>query len=435
MSESNIADDLRRKFEEAIKETITDSKQFQAEKFKRNRVLDMETMVKAIHLFRGGSLSKELHELSIPATASAFVQRRKKLSSMLFEEILSVFNEKCDDPELYHGLRVMAVDGTGVNLARDPKATSTFIQNVSNPKGYNQMHACCIYDVLNKTYHSCSINRDEIGALLYALDWYEFDRNTLFVADRGYESYNLFATFIEKGYFFLNRVKQNKSSMKKIAELPMKTLDTDLSFTITTTQTKEDKEKGHILVQVQKNKDRIYSPNTRAGRFDYPTPYVMRFRVVRFMLDTGEYETLVTNLPRGKNGFSSEDLAELYHSRWGIETSFSELKYGIGLNLLHGKSEEFALQELYAALTISNFCSRVAREVVVQKKSETAYAYKVNQKMAIYLCRKFLTENTMTGEQLVKEIARYTEPVRHGRSDERNIKPKSFSGFTYRIAA
>lgn len=435
MSESNIADDLRRKFEESIKETITNSKQFQAEKFKRNRVLDMETMVKAIHLFRGGSLSKELHELSIPATASAFVQRRKKLSSMLFEEILSVFNGKCDDPELYHGLRVMAVDGTGVNLARDPKATSTFIQNVSNPKGYNQMHACCIYDVLNKTYHSCSINRDEIGALLYALDWYEFDRNTLFVADRGYESYNLFATFIEKGYFFLNRVKQNKSSMKKIAELPMKTLDTDLSFTITTTQTKEDKEKGHILVQVQKNKDRIYSPNTRAGRFDYPTPYVMRFRVVRFMLDTGEYETLVTNLPRGKNGFSSEDLAELYHSRWGIETSFSELKYGIGLNLLHGKSEEFARQELYAALTISNFCSRVAREVVIQKKSETAYAYKVNQKMAIYLCRKFLTENTMTGEQLMKEIARYTEPVRPGRSDERNIKPKSFSGFTYRIAA
>ena len=153
------------------------------------------------------------------------------------------------------------------------------------------------------------------------------------------------------------------------------------------------------------------------------------------MLDTGEYETLVTNLPRGKNGFSSEDLAELYHSRWGIETSFSELKYGIGLNLLHGKSEEFARQELYAALTISNFCSRVSREVVIQKKSETAYAYKVNQKMAIYLCRKFLTESTMTGEQLMKEIARYTEPVRPGRSDERNIKPKSFSGVTYRIAA
>ena len=430
----NIADDLRMKFENSIKEILANSEQYQSEKFKRNRVLDMETMVKAIHLFRGGALAKELHELSIPVTVSAFVQRRKKLSSLLFEEILSAFNAMCNDSELYHGLRVLAVDGTAVNLARDPKS-STFIQNTSNPKGYNQMHACCIYDVLNKTYHSCSINRDEIGALLYALDWYEFGRNTLFVADRGYESYNLFATYIEKGYFFLNRVKQNKSSMKKIAELPMEEFDRDVSFTITTTQTKADKENGHILVQVRKNKERTYSPNTRAGRFDYPTPYVMKFRVVRFMLDTGEYETLVTNLPRGKNGFSSEDLAELYHSRWGIETAFSELKYGIGLHLLHGKSEEFARQELYAALTISNFCSRVSRGVVIQKKSETAYAYKVNQKMAIYLCRKFLTESTMTGEQLMKEIARYTEPVRPGRSDERNIKPKSFAGFTYRIAA
>lgn len=435
MSESNIADDLRIKFETAIKETIANSEQYQAEKFKRNRVLDMKTMVKAIHLFRGGSLSKELHELSIPVTPSAFVQRRKKLSSMLFEEILSAFNGKCNDPELYHGLRVMAVDGTAVNLARDPKA-STFIQNASNPKGYNQMHACCIYDVLNKTYHSCSINRDEIGALLYALDWYDFDKNTLFVTDRGYSAYSLFATFIEKGYYFLIRTKQAKSAMKKIAELPMEEFDRDISFTITTTQTKEDKEKGYILVQTQKNKNRTYSPNTRAGRFDYPTPYhFSNLRVVRFMLNTGEYETLVTNLPRGQNGFSSKDLAELYHARWGIETSFSELKYGIGLNLLHGKSEEFARQELYAALTISNFCSRVAREVVIQKKSETTYAYKVNQKMAIYLCRKFLIENTMTGEQLMKEIARYTEPVRPGRSDERNIKPKSFPGFTFRIAA
>lgn len=60
----------------------------------------------------------------------------------------------------------------------------------------------------------------------------------------------------------------------------------------------------------------------------------MSFRVVHFMLDTGEYETLVTSL---SPQFTLSDLKELYHARWGIETSFRELKYGIGLMDLHEK--------------------------------------------------------------------------------------------------
>ena len=35
----------------------------------------------------------------------------------------------------------------------------------------------------------------------------------------------------------------------------------------------------------------------------------------------------------------------------------------------------------------------------------------------------------------VQDIARYTEPVRPGRRDERNIKAKTFVGFIYRVSA
>ncbi len=70
------------------------------------------------------------------------------------------------------------------------------------------------------------------------------------------------------------------------------------------------------------------------------------------MLDTGEYETLATSLPRS---FTIEDMKELYHMRWGIRTSFRELKYCIGLVDLHGKKDEFVKQEIYSAL--SPWCS------------------------------------------------------------------------------
>jgi len=80
------------------------------------------------------------------------------------------------------------------------------------------------------------------GSLAFFLKWYNFTKKTLIVADRGYESYNVFAHFLEHPNMdFLIRVKQDKSAMRKIGKLPMTELDTEVSFTITTTQTKVDK--------------------------------------------------------------------------------------------------------------------------------------------------------------------------------------------------
>ena len=39
----------------------------------------------------------------------------------------------------YKGYRVLACDGTAINMARDPGASS-FVCNNSAPKGYNQLH-------------------------------------------------------------------------------------------------------------------------------------------------------------------------------------------------------------------------------------------------------------------------------------------------------
>lgn len=56
----------------------------------------------------------------------------------------------------------------------------------------------------------------------------------------------------------------------------------------------------------------------------------MSLRVVRIKIGEERYESLVTNLP--SNEFSTADLKQLYHLRWGIETAFRELKYSLGMN-------------------------------------------------------------------------------------------------------
>ena len=142
--------------------------------------------------------------------------------------------------------------------------------------------------------------------------------------------------------------------MQEVAKLPMMEFDCKISFTITTTQTNKDKKNGYIHLQVPK-KSKAGS-KTRRGRWDFPSPYPMRFRICRVLLDNGEFQTVATSLPPS---FTLADIRELYHLRWGLETAFRDLKYTLGLVNLHGRSDAFAEQELYADLTAFNFASRV----------------------------------------------------------------------------
>ncbi len=432
---------LKENLDSAIQEVVSDFKENyhinnHNSDFSRKRVLTMETVINLLLSMQGGSLKKELYDAGVSVSASAFVQQRDKIPWTVMEEIFENFNSKCKDTKTYKGYRVLAIDGTTINMARNPKSDS-FVINNSTPKGYNQLHVNPLYDVLNKTYQHCVIQpqpqQDEVGALLFIMKWYDFKEKTLIVADRGYESYNVFAHIQNTpNTDFLIRVKQDRTAMREIGKLPMTELDTDVSFTITTTQTKEDKENGYILLQTRKKEDRIYSNKTRAGRWDFPSPYPMKIRVVRFKLDTGEYETLATSLPRS---ITLAEIKELYHARWGIETAFRELKYGIGLVNLHGKKDDFVRQEIFSAMIMANFYSRIVNEVVVRKNDANIYEYKVNMTMAIHICRQFFRAKDADAKKLLQDIARYTEPVRPGRRDERNIKAKTFVGFIYRVSA
>ena len=46
-------------------------------------------------------------------------------------------------------------------------------------------------------------------------------------------------------------------------------------------------------------------------------------------------EVIMTNLSQEE--FSASEIKKIYGMRWGIETSFRDLKYTIGLNYYHSK--------------------------------------------------------------------------------------------------
>ena len=159
-------------------------------------------------------------------------------------------------------------------------------------------------------------------------------------------------------------------------------------------------------------------------------PYPLSFRIVRFPISDTTYETVVTNLD--KTDFPPEELKKLYAMRWGIETSFRELKYTIGLLHFHAKKVEHIFQEIFAALIMYNFCELITSPVVIHKANKK-YAYSVNFSVAVHICRQFLLKD-ISPPDLETLIAKHISLIRPGRSRPRKPSPKGAFSFLYRVA-
>ncbi|MBQ4427594.1 MAG: transposase [Oscillospiraceae bacterium] len=155
--------------------------------------------------------------------------------------------------------------------------------------------------------------------------------------------------------------------------------------------------------------------------------YDLSFRIVRFKLSRDSYETVITNLD-----YPPDELMRLYAMRWGIETSFRDLKYTIGLSAFHSKKVEHILQEIFARLTMYNFAERIIACVVIHR-GNNKHAYQVIFSAAVHICREFLRGNVHPPD--VEALpARFILPVRPDRKQTRKLAPKGFVGFLYRVA-
>lgn len=115
----------------------------------------------------------------------------------------------------------------------------------------------------------------------------------------------------------------------------------------------------------------------------------MDLRVLKFPISETDYECILTNL--SENEFSTIEIKELYAMRWGIETSFRELKYAVGLTRFHSKKKEYVLQEIWARLILYNFCEIITAHVVVIRCTQK-YVYQLNYTFAIHICRYFISK-------------------------------------------
>lgn len=141
---------------------------------------------------------------------------------------------------------------------------------------------------------------------------------------------------------------------------------------------------------------------------------------------------IITNLDQ--SDFSMNDIKKLYQLRWGIETSFRELKYAIGLTSFHARKVDYIKQEVFARLLLYNYCELITTHVVqrIQTKGKTK---QVNFTIAIYICREYIRQKrNLSPPDVIKLIEKHILPVRPGRKDPRKVKPQASVSFWYRVS-
>jgi len=396
--------------------------------FTRSRKLGFLPTFNSVLTMGGGSLGSELLELfeysdSMPCK-SAFVQARHKILPEAFSHVFYEFTKELPRHKKYKGYHLLSVDGSSLNIYRNPNDVDTFVNKVRN-KGYNEMEISAMYDLLNNVYTDPVLqgvnHKDERGALISMIP--NISGKSIVIADRGYESYNVLAHLEEANQRYVVRVK-DISSNGILSGFTLPDKEFDKTFTVNISNYQRNKLKALANYR--------FSPSIARFDFSYKDnpAYSLSFRVVRIRYDGDKYQCIITNL---SDEFTPDDIKYLYKLRWGIETSFRQLKYAVGLSNFHAKKKDSIIQEIFARLTLHNFCESIVQNAILINRS-TKHNYKINFTRAVQICRKYLRFFNTILINVEALLKRHLSIIRDNRSFKRNLKPKKFTSFVYRVS-
>lgn len=402
--------------------------------FTRNRKISFRSLIGITMNSGGGTMSKELLDyfdfnVNTP-TVSAYTQQRSKVLPEAFEYLFQSFTqENISHNNTFKGYKLIACDGSNLTIATNPSDAETAYKSNQYGTITNHLHLNAFFDVLNRIYLDAVLQTaseyQEYRACIKMMERSPLVKAIL-IADRGYENYNVMAHAINKGWKFVIRIKDiGSNGIASGLKLPKSdTFDTDISLTFTRQQAKAKKEAGYKFMPTCQTFD--YLPVKSKDT------YALSFRIVRFPISDDSYEVLLTNLNR--HDFSIENLKEIYNLRWGIETSFRELKYAIGLTSFHARKVDYIKQEVFARLLLYNYCELITTHVIVQMKNKDK-TKQVNFTVAIYICREYLRQKrNLSPPDVIKLIEKHILPVRPERKDPRKVKPQASVSFLYRVA-
>ena len=399
--------------------------------FTRTRRLPFESVVKQVLTFQNKALQNELFDFfenqEMVPTKSALIQQRHKIKTEAFDFLYHIFMDKVKLKQLFHGYSLYACDGSTINLPRNPMDHATSVSAKPEARSYNQIHLNALYDLTNKVFVNFTIDDGvhirEMNALYQMASAIQNPEHSILVADRGYGYYNTVAFLNSLHCHFVIRMKDINSISSPLHQLklPDVEFDRDIDVILTESQKKQFRDDPHYLILSKQSGFNFFEDGFAN----------LKFRVLRFLLPTGEYETLITDL--GRDVFSSDALKQVYYLRWGIETSFRDLKYTLNLVFFHSRQYDFIIQELISRILMYNVYSLMIQCVPKISNPDLKYVYRANFLASIGSLRDYvLSGNSVFLSRLLYNL----HPFRPNRSVLRgNLHDtKPAKSFNYRAS-
>ena len=344
----------------------------------------------------------------ISISQQAFSLARKKIKWEAFEELLdfsanTYYQEAGNEIERFCGLRISAIDGSKQSLPNDPPLRKYFgtsgAGNIS-PTAQGSILLDILNDVImDGRIEPMSTDERTIAKMhikkLKGMESFE-EWKELIIFDRGYPSFELVNELTESKIHFLMRVRKKFS-----------------------TEIDELSPGDHHRIYLEQDEKKI------------------PVRVIKFNLDGGEEETLITNLFDKK--YEIKTFKTLYFKRWPIETKYDQLKKKLEIENFSGRLVDNIRQDFYATLVITNIASdlvyKAQEEVEIDQQEKTnKYKYKINLNHAIGVIKDHLImavseEDEIKRQKLFDEMIEMLQkriiPIRPGRSLPRGIPRKA----------
>jgi hypothetical protein len=319
--------------------------------FTRKRVLTF-TIV-AVSILRGHKFSLQnalnkvftaLGKLRLTPTNSALCQARQKIEPELFvhlhhaarDDFYRLYGQD-DEVLTWRSHRVLAYDGSDLNLPNTPELKEAFsVQRNQHGSESVQALAGVLYDVRNDIAIGAQLGplQAEKNFLLGDL-WSGTKPGDLIVMDRLFADYAVIA-------------KAKKERREVLIRCP------SLSFAaVNEFWASAETERIVTLKLPQTAKTRKYVRQ-------HHLPESVTVRLIKFTLETGETEVLLTTLS-DRRRYPTAEFKQVYHWRWNEETFFDRVKNIFEVERFSGFSETAIKQDFFGVIFLATLESILAK--------------------------------------------------------------------------
>ena len=388
--------------------------------FTRKRKMDFEKLIHYILNKKGLCTNMEINNFfnkineDTDMSAQALLDQRLKLNPEVFIDLnndyLQGFYEEYKDIDVktYKGYILKAIDGSDFEIPNTQKSRDAFGRvQCKTGESIPRTSVSMCYDVLNEYIIDVIPEKYRANEIYMAKRHMKKDQEitkgykSLYIMDRNYVSMD-FIGFLEKNNIkFLSRLNATYY-----------------------TKERESMKSNDEIVELEHTKDRMkrkYFEDEETRQYLKQTK-TTKVRMLKYILNTGEEEYLITNI----EDLNYEELFEVYGKRWNIETLYFSLKSKLQMEKFTSSNETIIKQDIYSGVLVYNMIQTMKNEAKEEiEQSKYKHEMKVNENIAIGLFKNEMiyimmeeddNERIKRYDKLCTKILKYKIPIRKNRN-------------------